>query len=834
MADAVATDVNPPPSGRGTPQLRTLLFTDICDSTEIVHLLGDGPAADLFQAHDALVLELQQHWRARLIDRSDGLLLLFERAIDGLGFALDYMRGLHRLGATRRIALRARAGLNVGEVLTWHNSDEAVQLGAKPLEVEGLAKPMAARLMQLARPGQILMSAVAEPLAHRAASELGARGEQLLWKSYGRWVFKGVPVPQEVFEVGEPSFAPLRPPNNTPKAWRDVPFWRRPASLAAEAMLLAVIGVGSWFATKSTPAIAFSERDWVVVGDLRNLTGDARLDDALEQAFRISLEQSRYVNVVSDLKVRETASRMQRPEGATVDRGTGAEIAQRVGARALVLPTVSEVGGRLRVSAEVVDPRSQVTVYAVTAEGRGESSALKSVDTVGAGLRSQLGEALAAVQKNSLPLPDAATSNLDALKAFAQARTVAETTRDRDTVLSLYSRALQLDPQFALAHADLARFFAGLGEVANASDEWRKALASPHRLSAQETLRVQLMLQQNDAPASYFRAAKQYLALYPDDDQVIARLGTNAWHQLNAFPVAEALFRWSLSPAFARQGARTYSLAITELGQDRIAQAIQGFREATALGFTGSGEFAARPFDALDRPADSDRTFLASSPGHGGWKGEAGVSTYLSRGQWPQAKSTAETWWQQVGGSKDVVGMLRAQAALATVAAVSANAADAALQRNALARRTRDNQRAVDAVYPPASTELRLYGGLLAALRNDPVDVAAAVRATSGSMVVREYPTIAQLRQVVLAEQDRLAGRPRDALARLAPLVSQDSALVCVHWAVQRAAQAAGDDATAAAQSRWMATHRGRLFAESTTTDVLRFFNASLAQEALH
>ena len=210
------------------PQVRTLLLTDLCDSTQLVERLGDTPAAELFRAHDRLVLELQQRWRGRLIDRPDGLLLLFERPVDGLGFALDYARGLRELGERpevkqRKLELRARAGLHVGEVLTWHNSEAAVQAGAKPLEVEGIAKPLAGRLMTLARPGQILLSATAEPLARRASRELGERAETLIWKSHGRWRFKGMPDGQEIFEVGEPGHAPLRAPKqNTGKAWRDI------------------------------------------------------------------------------------------------------------------------------------------------------------------------------------------------------------------------------------------------------------------------------------------------------------------------------------------------------------------------------------------------------------------------------------------------------------------------------------------------------------------------------------------------------------------------------------------------------------------------------------
>jgi class 3 adenylate cyclase/tetratricopeptide (TPR) repeat protein len=519
-----------------TPQVRTLLLTDLVDSTGLVERIGDTAAAALFRAHDRIVLDLQQRWRGRLIDRSDGLLLIFERPIDGLGFALDYVRGLRELGREHNQPLQARAGLHVGEVLLWENSLDAVQLGAKSLEVEGLAKPLAGRLMALARPGQILLSATAEPLAHRAARELGERGELLVWKSYGRWRFKGVPEAQEIYEVGEPGLAPLRMPSHTPKAWRDLPLWRRPVALAAETMLLAGLLVGGWFITRPQPAIAFGERDWVVVGDLRNLTGDPRLDDSLEQAFRISLEQSRYVNVLSDLKVRETLQRMQRGNDAKIDRASGSEIAMRDGARALLLPTVAEVGGRLRVSAEVVDPRTQTTVYAVSADGKGIESALASIDDVTDQLREQLGEAMQNVQKTSVPLPNVATPSLEALKAFAVARNVVYTTRDREQALGLYRRALQLDPQFALAHADMAQLLAGFGEVGAAAGEWRKALAIPGRLSPQEKLRIELMLLQHTPPAAYFRKVDEYLALYPDDSQVISRSGDQPLAPAQRFP----------------------------------------------------------------------------------------------------------------------------------------------------------------------------------------------------------------------------------------------------------------------------------------------------------
>lgn len=815
-----------------SPRLRTLLLTDLAGSTELVEKLGDVAASELFREHDRAVLELQRRWRGRLIDRSDGLLLLFERPIDGLGFALDYVHALRELGKARGLQLQARAGLHVGEVLTWSNSDAAVEAGAKPLEVEGLAKPLAARLMQLARPGQILLSAVAEPLAHRAARELGERGEHLLWKSYGRWRFKGMPEAQEIHEVGEVGIAPLRAPRGDGKAWRDIPLWRRPAALATEALLLFAFAVGAWYLTRPQPAIAFSERDWVVVGDLRNLTGDARLDESLQQAFRISLEQSRYVNLLSDLKVRETLQRMQRPAGAAVDRALGSEIAQRDGARALLLPTVAEVGGRLRVSVEVVDPRTQTTVYALSADGKGIGSALASVDDVADQLREQLGEALQSVEKNSVTLPNVATPSLDALKAFAVARKVVRTTSDREQALGLYRRALELDPQFALAHADMADLYSSFGEIAKADEERRKALAIPQRLSAQERARIELMLQQYEAPTAYFRKAEEYLALYPDDYRTIGRLGDLQWHHRNDFRQAEANRRRVAKPQVEHIEAHRYGLAIALLGQERYDEALAEFRRAHQGGFTGPSEMYARVYDARGQHAEADKIYLAGNEGRDGWKGEAGAVTAIDRGQWSMAIDAVRAWEQQARTADDVVETLRARAAIASVTVLSGRV-DAVREVQALRDAVQSRAKEVDAVYPPASSELQLLIGLLGAYKNDATTVAAALRSVQASPAVRDYPTVFQLQQVVLAEQERLVGKPQAAAMRLRSLAKEDTALVAVHWALMRAEGDTGNAEAARSQSHWLATHRGRIFAENTTTDVLRFFNAAMSAEAL-
>lgn len=325
----------PPPRLAAAPVLRTIVICDLADSTALVEQLGDAKSAELMRRHDRIARDLLQRHDGREIDKTDGFLMLFDRPIGAVAFALDYQRELHRLVQEESFPLRARVGIHVGDVVLWQNADADIERGAKPVEAEGLVKAVAARVTSIARPGQILLSGIATSLARRAQGELGSL-PALRWHNHGNYRFKGVPEVVPVYEVGEEGIAPFKAPAWTGKAHREVPWWRRPGSLTLEAaVLLVAIAIPAYFSLRAPPAIAFAERDWVVVGDLRNLTGDTNFTDSLQSAFRIGLEQSRFVNVLADLKARETLTLMQRdPDKTVIDREVGSEIAVRDGVRA--------------------------------------------------------------------------------------------------------------------------------------------------------------------------------------------------------------------------------------------------------------------------------------------------------------------------------------------------------------------------------------------------------------------------------------------------------------------------------------------------------------------
>ena len=196
----------------------TLLLTDLVDSTRIVSELGDARAAAMMARHDRVARDLLPVHNGREIDKSDGFLHIFESPTNAVDYALAYHRALVDLSRLEGVSLYARAGMHTGSVrLTW-NAPEDVARGAKPCEVEGIAKATAARIMTLAMGGQTLMSADTRT---RVTSAYRDRTDLRL-VSHGHYRLKGVPEPLEISEVAALAEGVLRPPPDTAKVHRVV------------------------------------------------------------------------------------------------------------------------------------------------------------------------------------------------------------------------------------------------------------------------------------------------------------------------------------------------------------------------------------------------------------------------------------------------------------------------------------------------------------------------------------------------------------------------------------------------------------------------------------
>ena len=801
------------------PMLRAVLLCDIAGSTAMVEKLGDARVAGFMQRHDQLLLQALKLCHGQLVDKADGVLALFERPIQALDFALRYQRGLYELGKSEGVELRARTGIHVGDVMTWANHPRDVQAGAKPIEVEGLAKPVAARLMSLAMPGQILMSGMAQNLSHRAVGELGERAGRLRWLVHGRYRFKGVPAPMLVHEVGEPGIAPLRAPESGAKAWRELPLWRRPPVIAAEALLLLTLGVGLlWTTFRSEPAIAFAERDWVVVADVQNQTDETLFDDALDTALRVGLEQSQHVNVFSDLRVDGALARMQRP-GQPLDRRLAAELALREGARAVILPTVAQVGGVIRVSLEVIDPQSGVTVYSESADGRGMESVLPSLDASLVQVRSRLGEAMGAVAGQEITLEQATTGNIEALRALSLGMQARSEGRAADAKV-LFEEAVKLDPGFAMAWLRLAFLAYVQGDAETTQAHLDQALAHRDRLTRRELI----FLEGAEATlANAPRAVERFrllASLYPDDFRAKYNEAYFAhFDLLRPTEARRALQGTDVSQNAARVNA-LYLDASVALALGETERAVSEFERAMNLGHGGNVREYVDALTALRRHDEARRIATLQAPVGIVWQDIESryheASLPLDQGDWPKARAA--------------VARLRADGLAAEAPAVVIDtldlmafslrvyAPDESFGKDLRDWALRQSQTLEDSgLMLRRQVIFRLLAGAWMAANTGDVELARKLLDTvSDEPQASVYPANAAMARVVQAELALAEGRPSAAIAVLSEDIEKDRAIYFSRAVLLRALVAAGDHKEAVRMATWLAENRGIAFGEPT------------------
>jgi putative peptide modification system cyclase len=814
--------------GRPESLLRAIAVCDLVDSTALIEQLGDRKGAAFMQQLDRFARDILQRHRGREIDKTDGFLLLFERPIEAVAFAVEYQRLLRRLGEIEFLPLKARIGIHVGDVLQWENTSDDIARGAKPVEVEGLAKPVAARLMHLALPGQILLSGVAQALVTRSQAEMDGELD-LVWKEHGRYRLKGVPEPVPVFEVGERDIAPLAAPGHNAKAYRDVPWWRRRTALIVEAaMLSAIVAAGAYFSLRSPEAIAFAKRDWIVVGDMINQTGEPILNDSLQTAFRIGLEQSRYVNVVSDLKVRSTLQLMQRDtENTKIDRDVGTEVAIRDGARALVMPSIAEVGGRVRVTADVIDPHSKAVVYTESAEGVGFISILPSLDKVSQQLRVRLGEALASVKNDNVPLPQATTSNLDALRAYALALQAFAGNHDSDALV-LFRHAVKLDPNFALAYMGIARIYAGADDDANAFEYVKKAVALRDRLPQRDQLYLDAWSARFGPPRDMLEKWKLLARLYPDYYAASYNYAFFSWQLENRAGDGIQAIEPALSPYDPLRGTAYYTLAYMLAADNRFDEADENFKTATSINHHEGSFYAAR-FFAQRRFAEGSAVLDRLKP--------TGIATAdlvdqreriamnVDLSNWERADAAARELMSQAVK----VGPLYARAFQAMSLSLDDYMKPPAARIAAL-RPFIDELRHVvaqpSAMFHYDDLFALSFAGYLAQRAGDTALAQAVIDDVAPRIRDAGYSNLDNMLAAVTANIYCASGKPKEAIALLERL-RNGTELYITHVTLADAYASDGRIDDALRELHWLTEHRGRAYLELNSFQILQARNVA-------
>lgn len=216
---SLATDLTP--SGIS---IKTLLLTELVDATGLTAELGDRRWIAASAAHDRLARDLLLEYGGLEVDKTEAFqfVFLFERPIDAVGYALAYHRAVGELSGDLGVEPEARVGLHLGEVALRYNPEEDVARGAKAIELEGISRSLATRVLSLAGPRQTLATQGAFDLARRAASDAPSLDDRVRWVAHGAYFLEGFTEPFEVFEIGTEGFAPLAPPAASERGRRAV------------------------------------------------------------------------------------------------------------------------------------------------------------------------------------------------------------------------------------------------------------------------------------------------------------------------------------------------------------------------------------------------------------------------------------------------------------------------------------------------------------------------------------------------------------------------------------------------------------------------------------
>jgi serine/threonine protein kinase/tetratricopeptide (TPR) repeat protein len=348
----------------------------------------------------------------------------------------------------------------------------------------------------------------------------------------------------------------------------------------------AIIGAavaGGFFHSRSSAKL--TEKDSVLLADFVNTTGDAVFDGTLKQALAVQLEQSPYLNLVPQSKIREALRFMGKPPDQRITNDIAREICQRESIKAMLTGTIASLGNHYVVTLTALNGSTGDSLASEQVEVDSKEQVLKSLDKAASDLRGKMGESLASVQQFAKPLEQATTSSLEALQAFTLGQGEHQKMNDEAAFPHL-KKAVELDPNFAMAWATMGVALTNLGRITEGGQALKKAYELRDRASEREKFYIQ---------AHYYDEvtleAEKSLATYGEWRQIYPR---DAVPNDNAALASSALGRPEKALEFASQAHRIDP-------QDRYAydnlagayEALNRFDEAKSI----SEEAIARKLD---------------------------------------------------------------------------------------------------------------------------------------------------------------------------------------------------------------------------------------------
>jgi Flp pilus assembly protein TadD len=321
--------------------------------------------------------------------------------------------------------------------------------------------------------------------------------------------------PADIVRLAEDLAASLRTAGTTPTAGKrsphdrearnkretlstttlDIPAQPRRRQVQLRALLTLIFGLAVlvmaavlWRELRRLPVV--SARGSMLIGNLINATSDALFDDTLEQALAIQLQQSPYLDIVSEQQIQTVLIEMGRPNEVRITGALGREVCQRLNATLLLGGSIAALGHRYIVTLNAINCSTGGDVVREQDYSEGKEHILEAIGKLAANLRSKLGESSLSIAKFNAPLEQATTPYLDALKAFSQGIDLHDRKGDYAGSVPFFQRAIEIDSNFALAHLALAKAYDNVGKLDLARQSYIDAYAHRDRASEREHLNI--------------------------------------------------------------------------------------------------------------------------------------------------------------------------------------------------------------------------------------------------------------------------------------------------------------------------------------------------------
>jgi eukaryotic-like serine/threonine-protein kinase len=354
---------------------------------------------------------------------------------------------------------------------------------------------------------------------------------------------------------------------------------------AALAVLLLLLTGLLWHMRRSHSPL---EKGTIVLGGFINRTGDSVFDGALKQGLTVQLEQSPQLRVLPEEQVQDTLRMMGRPDTVELTPDITREVCQRNGAAVALNGSISAIGSRYDLILRAVDCVSDALLGSVETQAPDKNHVLDAVSKLASGMRGKLGESLSSLRQYNTPLVSATTPSMAALRCYSQGVEAEAKDFDYRASLSWFQKAIELDPQFAMAYWALGDAYGDIGESNAAKLYVQKAFELREPVSQRERWLIEggyyyyAIGDLTKARRSFELMAK----VYPDSQYAhnsVADLAeTLGEYDIGLREYLQALHLPPRSSFLYRDVANTY------LVMDRVDDAIAEVQNAHAAGLDGN------------------------------------------------------------------------------------------------------------------------------------------------------------------------------------------------------------------------------------------------------